>query len=156
MKPVTPVAKTPEITNPQERTAATLGAFMFFIPHFMNQKTEFVTLYMRQNFGIWIISIILQILMPIFVKIAFANEEAIHAVSELGGRGGNRLNGIMQIFFFAFALISFAVTIIAFYMMFKAYKGERFEVKWLLKYTNILISKVGFLRDFFTPKTTNN
>lgn len=55
-------SETPIISNPEEKMSASFGAAFFLIPHFMNKKTEFVTMYMKQNFVITLAFIVLQII----------------------------------------------------------------------------------------------
>lgn len=145
--------KTAVITDPSEKTAAALGAFMFFIPYFMDKRTEFTTLYMRQNFGIWIVYIIFNILLKIIVNVAFMGSGAIVAATET--RSGGMLVMIMNILMIAFTLIGLGLFILSIYLIYKAYKGERYEFQPILKYTNLLISKIPALQNFFSPKTKN-
>lgn len=141
---------TTTITDPKERTAATLGALMFFLPHFMNKKTEFVTFYMRQNFAIWILYVIANILMRICVAIAFGNAQTI--ANATATRSGGILVGLFNLLTIAVTLSMLALTVMGIYLMFKAYNGERYEFKFLTKVADAIISKVDFLKSFFAPK----
>lgn len=141
------------ITDPKEKMAAALGAFLFPIPHFMDKKTEFVTLYMRQSFGIWIAYIALQIFLKIFVTFAVSNGDAIVNTTEaMSRKTGGFLILILNVFTITITLAMLALAILAIYLIVKAYKGERYEVKMITKYVDILISKVDFLKNFFAPK----
>lgn len=138
------------ITDPKEKMAAALGAFLFPIPHFMDKKTEFVTLYMRQSFGIWIAYIALQIFLKIFITFAVSNGDAIVNTTEaMSRKTGGFLILILNVFTIA---ITLAMLALAIYLIIKAYKGERYEVKMITKYVDMLISKVDFLKNFFAPK----
>lgn len=141
------------ITDPKERMAAALGALFFPIPHFMDKKTEFVTLYMRQSFGIWIAYITLQIFLKIFVIFTVSNGEAIVNTTEaMSRKSGGLLILILNVFTIALTLVILTLAVIAIYLIIKAYKGERYEVKIITKYVDMLISKVDFLKNFFAPK----
>lgn len=141
------------ITDPKEKMAAALGAFLFPIPHFMDKKTEFVTLYMRQSFGIWIAYIALQIFLKIFVTFTVSNgAEIVQTTEAMSRKTGGFLILILNVFTIAITLLMLALAILAIYLIVKAYKGERYEQPILLKYTNLLISKVPALQKFFSPK----
>lgn len=117
---------TPQITDPKEKMSAALGAFLFFIPHFTGKKTEFVTLYMRQNFALFLIGLVLTILKMILGGIAIISMILI--------------------------LIHLAVLGISLFLIYVAYNGEKFEISLLTKNVNLLISKVPALQEFFSPK----
>lgn len=123
---------------------------MFFIPVAMNVRTEFTSLYMRQNFGIWIISILSRIILSVIATIAIGNPEALVTASE--SRKGGLMLILLNLFVILVSLLSVALFIISIVMMYKAYKGERFEIKQLLDFSNSIINKVDFLRNFFAPK----
>lgn len=113
---------TAKITNSKEKLAAALGALVFFAPVFMEKKTEFVTFYMRQAFGLFLIQVVLTIL------------------------------SFIPVIGFLFQILSLIVVIIAIFLAFKAYNGERFELPELLKYTDQVIQKVDGLKNLFAPK----
>lgn len=113
---------TAKITNSKEKLAAALGALVFFAPVFMEKKTEFVTFYMRQSFGLFLLQVVLVIL------------------------------GIIPVLGFVFQLLSLLLAILAIFLAFKAYNGERFEVPELLKHTDQVIQKVDALKNLFAPK----
>lgn len=115
--------KTSVIADPQEKTAAALGAFLFFIPHFMNKKTEFVTLYMRQNFGIWIAYIPLQIFLKIFVGFMVSNGDAVvEATNSMSTRTGGFLLFVLNVFIIVITLTLLGLFVLSIYLIVKAYK----------------------------------
>ena len=52
---------TPSNISSQEKLAAALASFLFFVPLLMNVKTPFVVKYMKQGFGINVIAILISI-----------------------------------------------------------------------------------------------
>lgn len=110
-----------KITNQQERTTAALAAFLFFLPAFIGKKTEFVTFYMRQSFGFWIVFIVLSILSKIPV---------------LG---------------WVFVVCNFLLILAWFLQIYMAYLGEKFEISFIVKYVQKMIEKIPFLQSFFAP-----
>lgn len=113
---------TPKITDSQEKMSAAVGALIFFAPHFMEKKTEFVVFYMKQAFGLVIVNIILSILT------------------------------IVPVVGFVFQIASLLVSLVALFCVYKAYTGEKFEIPQLMKYVDMLIEKASFLKPLFTPK----
>ncbi|MGP1582886.1 MAG: hypothetical protein ACTTH6_01480 [Candidatus Altimarinota bacterium] len=113
---------TPKITDSQEKMSATVGAIIFFAPHFMAKKTEFVTFYMKQSFGLVLVDIILGIL------------------------------AILPVIGLIFSLASLLVVVVMLVCAYKAYFGEKFEIPQLMQYVDKLIEKVSFLKPLFTPK----
>lgn len=114
------------ITDPKEKISAALGALFFFAPSFMEKKTEFVTFYMRQGFAVFLIQFII-----IFIN---------NIIGFIPGLGI-----ILDLIFFGFIII-------VLFLWYKAYQGQRFEIKFLSDIANALINKVDFLRTFFAPK----
>lgn len=114
-----------QITDPKEKLSAALAAIFFFAPHFLGKKTEFVTFYMRLGFGNFLfffgVSIIRMIL------------------------GGIPFIGMLL------TLSLFAVLCIAGFLAYVAYNGEKFEISFLQKIANIVISKIPGFQSFFTP-----
>lgn len=144
---------TPQITDPKEKISAALGALFFAIPHFTGKKTEFVTLYMRQSFGLLIAYVTLQIFLKIFVIFTVNNgAEIVETTEAMSRKTGGFLILILNVFTIAITLLILALAVLALFLIYKAYKGERYEQPILLKYTNLLISKVPALQTFFSPK----
>ena len=114
------------ITDPKEKMFATLGAIFFLIPHFMGKKTDFITLYMRQNFGIVIASFIVGLL--------------------------EILLGWVPLLGMIFTLMQLALLFTVAFLAYMAYNGERLEFQMILKYADMLIAKLDFLKPLFTPK----
>lgn len=114
----------PQITNPEEKMIAALWAFAFFIPLIMGKKTEFVTFYMRQNFGL---------------SIGFFVVSFFHFF--LG------FIGLFNMIFIIIKLIIFCIILFITYM---AYNWEKTEIKFALKISDLIISKVWFLKNFFS------
>lgn len=114
--------ETSKISNPKEKISAALGAFIFFLPHFTGEKTEFVVFYMKQSFGLFLISLGLSIL--------------------------NFLPFIWPLTM----IVGILLFIVHIFLIIKAYSGEKFEVPYLLEKVNLLISKIDFLKNFFSPK----
>ncbi len=53
---------TPSSVSSQEKLAAALASFLFFVPLLMNVKTPFVVKYMKQGFAINVVEVILSII----------------------------------------------------------------------------------------------
>lgn len=113
---------TAKITDSKEKLSAALGALVFFAPVFTAKKTEFVTFYMRQSFGLFLVQVVLMIL------------------------------GMIPVLGMVFQLLSLLVVILVLFLAYKAYSGERFEVPELLTYTDQVIQKVDALKTLFAPK----
>ncbi len=105
-----------KITDPTERLTAALAAACFFVPAFFGKKTEFVTFYMRQSFGLGIVFLTFLILSK------------------------------FPIIGWLFVLCNFFVLLVWGFAIYIAYSGEKFEFSFLYKNVNILIEKVSFLK----------
>lgn len=139
------------ITN-EEKKAAALWAFMFFIPVFMKTRTEFVTFYMKQNFWLFILHIVSQVLLSIFVKIVFYFSWTINDIANTSWQASTKFIVYLNYFTIAFSLVWVWLLILSIFLIVKAYKWERYEVPYLFKYTNLLISKMSFLEKIFSTK----
>ena len=95
-----------ENTNPvnpenQERIAAALGALLFFIPILMNKKTDYTVFFMRQNFVLFLASLLGAILT------------------------------IIPFFGFFVGILNFFIFILIVFLAWKAYSGEKFEIPYI-------------------------
>ena len=57
---------TPSSVSSQEKLAAALSCFLFFVPLLMNVKTPFVVKYMKQGFAVNVVEILLSIIASFF------------------------------------------------------------------------------------------
>lgn len=133
----------------EEKKSGALWALLFFIPLFLKTRTEFVTFYMKQNFWIFILNIIFQILLQILIKVSFMFSGNITEASNAWWKASTMLMWIFYIFTTLFSLIWLALFVLVVILIINAYKWERYEVPYLLKYTDLIISKIPFLQKIF-------
>lgn len=136
----------------EERKAWALWALLFFIPLFLKTKTEFVTFYMKQNFWIFIASIIFQILLQVLLQLTFMFSGNIVEISNAWWKVSTIIMLFYYVFITLFSLIWFVLFVLAIILIVKAYKWKRYEIPYLLKYTDLIISKIPFLQKIFSPK----
>lgn len=116
-----------KVIEKDEKIAALAWALIFFLPCFMKKKTDFVVFYMKQAFGLFLVVLALSIVWFILWM-------------------------ILSVFWMICSLLCIIVFIANIFLAYKAYNGEKFEIPHLLKYTNLVISKLKFLEKLFTPK----
>lgn len=133
----------------EEKKSGALWALLFFIPLFLKTRTEFVTFYMKQNFWIFILNIIFQILLQILIKVSFMFSGNIIEASNAWWKASTMLMWIFYIFTTLFSLIWLALFVLVVILIINAYKWEIYEVPYLLKYTDLIISKIPFLQKIF-------
>lgn len=113
---------TPESTIPQqERVAATLASFLFFLPILMKKKTEFTAFYMKQSFLLFVVNVSFMVVGSLFWP----------------------LHGIAN-------LVGFIIFIIAAFLAWNAWNGEKLSVPGLLENSEKIIATLG-ITDWFTP-----
>lgn len=105
----------------QERLSATFGALVFFVPFFMT-RTEFTVFYMRQGFMLFVAHLVLS-LISLFMPV-----------------------GIL----FLFSLIHLLLAVLAIFLAFKAYNGEKFAVPHMYEASVSLLKSLG-LDKYFAP-----
>lgn len=108
-------------THPQERLLGAIGALLFFVPFFMD-RTEFSVFYMRQGFLLFVGQFLLAIL-SVFMPVAIL---------------------------FLFTLMHFILALVALFLAWKAYSGEKFAFPQLYEMSLSLIKALN-MEKLFSP-----
>lgn len=116
---------TPETSTvpQQERVAAALGAFLFFIPILMEKKTEFTVFYMKQGFLLFAISVAIMIVTSLFWFLS-------------------PLASLAQLILFVIML----------FLVWNAWQGQKFSVPGLLENSEKLIATLKITAWFTSGK----
>lgn len=116
--------ETPNTVSSQEKVAAALASFVFFIPLFMDLKTPFVVKYMKQGFLINIVQILLMILSSFWIWYLYR-------------------------FFSVVNLLAFLTSV---FLALQAFSGKEFKIPFFYETADKLINTLGMANLFSSNK----
>lgn len=115
------MATLPSSTPNQERVAAALASFVFFVPLLMNIKTPFVIKYMKQGFLINIAEVVIAI-----------------------------VGSFLWFLFGIIGLLNFICFVVSAFLAYQAYLGNDHTIAVIYENSEKLIQTLG-LNNLFTP-----
>ncbi len=112
---------TSSLVSSQEKLAAALASFLFFVPLLMNVKTPFVVKYMKQGFAINVVEILISLVASF-----------LWMLSPILG------------------LVNLALFITSIFLAFQAFAGKDYMIGLLYENAEKLIQTLG-ISNLFTP-----